>query len=552
MLLTVILLLVSCTKDLPDSKTGGTVNKGESGSISGSTINGKYLRTSVERLSFNSNAGNKSFNVTSNVNWQVICYSDWVVITESTTSGTGNGTITVGVMQNSEAKERTATIYFSSTDAGSVEVIITQSGANADLKLSKNVMSYITRGGNDSFEITCNTDWAITINQTWCTADPSIGSGNRRIIVNAQENTSLEQRQATITVKAGDLKQTISVSQVGANAMLKLNKSSMSFDASGGNDNFVIDSNTSWTITSDHSWCTVSSTSGVNNGSITVNVSENTSTDSRVATITVNAGEIHQSIYILQNEAKPVYSLDQRVWTFKVRGVSFNMIRVDGGTFTMGATSDQGDEANGGGGTAHRVTLSTYYIGETEVTQSLSAAVGGGFSGSQKPVESTSWDYCQQFIKDLKSLTGMNFRLPTEAEWEFAARGGNSSQGYKYSGYNNIDYVAWYKKNAFDLAKNDPNYGVHSVASKWPNELGLYDMSGNVWEWCQDWYGSYSNCSQTNPTGPSSGRQRVVRGGSWRSYERDCFVWSRYAFAPSYRGSDYHNLGLRLALSPFE
>lgn len=543
MLLTVILLLVSCTKDLPDSKTGGTVNKGESGSISGSTINGKYLRTSVERLSFNSNAGNKSFNVTSNVNWQVICYSDWVVITESTTSGTGNGTITVGVMQNSEAKERTATIYFSSTDAGSVEVIITQSGANVDLKLSKNVMSYITRGGNDSFEITCNTDWAITVNQTWCTADPSIGSGNRRIIVSAQENTSLEQRQATITVKAGDLKQSISVSQVGANATLKLNKSSMSFDASGGNDNFMIDSNTSWTITNNQSWCTVSSTSGVNNGSITVNVSENTSTDSRVATITVNAGEINQTIHILQNEAKPVYSLDQSVWTFKVKGisfkgVSFNMIRVDGGTFTMGVEK-----------TAHCVTLSTYYIGETEVTEALYEAVMGRFSGSEKPVDAESWNGCQIFIKKLNSLTGMNFRLPTEAEWEFAARGGNSSQGYKYSGYNNIDYVAWYKKNAFDLAKNDPNYGVHSVASKWPNELGLYDMSGNVCEWCQDWYGSYSNCSQTNPTGPSSGRQRVVRGGSWRSYERDCFVWSRYAFEPGHGGSD---LGLRLALSPFE
>ena len=192
----------------------------------------------------------------------------------------------------------------------------------------------------------------------------------------------------------------------------------------------------------------------------------------------------------------------------------------------MGATSEQGSDAYSDEKPVHQVTLSDYYIGETEVTQELWQAVMGSnpssFTGSGLlPVEYVSWDDCQTFITKLNVLTGMQFRLPTEAEWEFAARGGNSSQGYKYSGSNNIDDVAWYGSNS--------NYNTHEVGTKAPNELGLYDMSGNVWEWCQDWYGSYSSSAQTNPTGPTSGSYRVFRGGGWGSIARACRV--------SYRGT---------------
>ena len=217
------------------------------------------------------------------------------------------------------------------------------------------------------------------------------------------------------------------------------------------------------------------------------------------------------------------------------------MIYVDGGTFTMGATSEQGSDANGNEKPTHSVTQSSYSIGETEVTQALWQAVMGSnpsyFSGSQKPVECVSGGDCQDFIRRLNALTGENFRLPTEAEWEYAARGGNKSRGYKYAGSNNIDNVAWYSDNSGSQ--------THNVATKSANELGLYDMSGNVWEWCQDCYGSYSSGSQTNPTGPSSGYDRVRRGGSWNVSTTGCRVSSRYYDDLPYR-NDY--IGLRLAL----
>ena len=229
--------------------------------------------------------------------------------------------------------------------------------------------------------------------------------------------------------------------------------------------------------------------------------------------------------------------------TFTVNGVSFNMIAVEGGTFTMGATAEQASDAYSDEKPTHQVTLSSYYIGKTEVTQELWQAVMGsnpsGFSGANLPVEKVSWEDCQIFIAILNELTGKYFRLPTEAEWEYAARGGSKSQGYKYSGSNTVDDVAWYPSNSSSK--------THPVATKAPNELGIYDMSGNVLEWCSDWYSSsyYSSSSQYNPTGPASGSRRVYRGGSWGSSARLCRVSYRDYNGPSYR---FYNLGLRLAL----
>ncbi len=229
------------------------------------------------------------------------------------------------------------------------------------------------------------------------------------------------------------------------------------------------------------------------------------------------------------------------VETITVNGVSFNMVRVDGGTFTMGATSEQGSDAYDDEKPAHQVTLSPYSIGETEVTQALWQAVMGSnpskFKGDQKPVEQVSWNDCQEFIRKLNQLTERKFRLPTEAEWEYAARGGNKSRGYKYSGSNTIGNVAWY----YDNSSNS----THAVKTKQANELGLYDMSGNVWEWCQDWYGSYSSGAQTNPTGANSGSRRVSRGGCWDDRARNCRSSDRDADSPTLR---FYFLGLRLAL----
>lgn len=227
--------------------------------------------------------------------------------------------------------------------------------------------------------------------------------------------------------------------------------------------------------------------------------------------------------------------------TFEANGVSFTMIPVEGGTFTMGATSEMEDPIDDEMPT-HQVTLSSYYIGETEVTQALWKAVMGSNpsydEGDDLPVECVSWNDCQTFINLLNSLTGKDFRLPTEAEWEFAARGGNQSRHTQYSGSSRIDDVAWYKDNS--------GYGTHPVKTKQPNELGIYDMSGNVFEWCQDWHGDYSSYAKSNPTGASSGAQRLIRGGNWYCPPRYCRSSCRGGNTPEASGC---NLGLRLVLS---
>ena len=224
--------------------------------------------------------------------------------------------------------------------------------------------------------------------------------------------------------------------------------------------------------------------------------------------------------------------------TIIANGVSFVMKSVEGGTFQMGSNDS---EAYGEEQPVHSVALSGYYMGETEVTQALWKAVMGSnpsiFKGDNLPVEQVSWNDCQDFIRKLNQLTGMNFRLPTEAEWEFAARGGNQSNGYTYAGSNNIGSVAWYYDNSGSKS--------HAVKGKSPNELGLYDMSGNVWEWCSDWYGDYGSGSQTNPKGPSSGSDRVLRGGGWRSLAGSC----RVSYRGNYDLGDRYNCdGFRLCL----
>ena len=231
--------------------------------------------------------------------------------------------------------------------------------------------------------------------------------------------------------------------------------------------------------------------------------------------------------------------------TFTVSGATFEMVYVQGGSFMMGATSEQGSEANTDEKPAHSVTLSDFYIGKFEVTQQLWRAVMGEnpsrWKGDNLPVEQVSWADCQTFVGRLNSQTGKNFRLPTEAEWEYAARGGNKSNGYRYSGSNDLYDVAWYRENS--------DSRTHEVGGKRPNELGIYDMSGNVWEWCRDWYDDsyYGRSPAMSPTGPSSGFVRVLRGGSWRDDAQYCRSAYRGDYDPSYR---FFNYGFRLVFVP--
>lgn len=232
-----------------------------------------------------------------------------------------------------------------------------------------------------------------------------------------------------------------------------------------------------------------------------------------------------------------------------VNGVTFVMKGVQGGVFTMGATPEQergGSTVYGNERPVHRVAVSSFRIGQTEVTQQLWQAVMGTnpskFKDGDYPVMRVSWDDCQDFINRLNGLTGRHFRLPTEAEWEYAARGGNQSRGYKYSGSNDLDDVGWYCANS--LSESGLETLPHYIARKAPNELGLYDMSGNAMEWCQDGYGSYSSKGQTNPTGPSSAAKRVYRGGAYTINDGGCRVSIRGGLEPYDNGT----IGLRLAL----
>lgn len=221
------------------------------------------------------------------------------------------------------------------------------------------------------------------------------------------------------------------------------------------------------------------------------------------------------------------------------RKLESNMVFIEGGTFTMGCTSEQFDCFRDEKLT-HQVTVSDFKMGKYEVTQGEWKKIMGKnpsyFSNCDAcPVEQVSWHDVQEFIQKLNRLTGSNFRLPTEAEWEYAARGGIKSKGNPYAGSNSINNVGWYEGNVGSK--------TYSVGQKSPNELGLYDMTGNVWEWCSDRYGKYDSESKQNPEGASAGSFRVYRGGSWFSSPRYCRITKRFRDSPIYK---YNYLGFRL------
>ena len=247
-----------------------------------------------------------------------------------------------------------------------------------------------------------------------------------------------------------------------------------------------------------------------------------------------------------EKEEKPVdpdytAGADYTVTTF---GLNMEMVYVEGGTFEMGATAEQGYSAYDDEYPVRTIKLDSYHIGKYEVTQGQWRTVMGTnpshFTGDdERPVERVSWNMVQEFCKRLSKATGKKYVLPTEAQWEYAARGGEKSKGYKYSGSDDIEEVAWYRNNS--------DKQTHRVGTKKANELGIYDMSGNVLEWCSDWYVSrYDKSDTDNPQGPVDGSDRVVRGGSWLSIDRICRV--------SYRNYDFpgdrYYLGFRVAVLP--
>ena len=273
-----------------------------------------------------------------------------------------------------------------------------------------------------------------------------------------------------------------------------------------------------------------------------------TTVDAHIATLDVNGDNLITISdvttlvnYLLTDNWGDEVPLVTEVFT--VNGVSFTMVFVEAGTFTMGATDEQLDVALPDEFPAHEVTLTfDYYMGQTEVTRELWLAVMGKLPDGNEnnlhcPVTNVNRFECAIFVDYLTQMTGRVFRMPTEAEWEYAARGGKYSHGYRYAGSSNVNEVAWYNSGG----------SLHPVADKTPNELGLYDMSGNVSEWCQDWYVQYDSAPQTNPIGPESGQNNVHRGGSWLQPATLCRVSSRFNLNPN-KGTE--DLGLRLVMNP--
>lgn len=461
------------------------------------------------------------------------------------TSGTSS-TYTV----DATATALSGNISFSSTGTwtATVEAVSPTSSVDTGVSLLASGVDWVTlsaysgNAGNQSIRVTLK-------------ANESTSSRAARIRIAGQNNTVL----ITITQKGAEGPSTPTESIVLDNGVATSYTISADDTSIGSAISFTATS--TWRVsrntlsgTEANQWVTVSpTTGGTGNKSVTITLAKNEDTTPRSARVDIIGTNNTVSITINQEAAEAAPEPDPErgeTKTYTVNGVSFKMVGVVGGTFTMGAGSEQGTDYKADERPTHSVTLSDYSIGETEVTQALWVAVMGNNPseyyqyGDQLPVETVSYNDCITFINKLNELTGKQFRLPTEAEWEFAARGGkNASTQYKYAGSNTIANVAWY----YETTRNN-NYRPHPVKTKAANILGLYDMSGNVWEWCQDFYDAYSSSAQNNPTGPSEGTWRVIRGGGWTSNADGCRVSLRYYGIMSNPGVTPGLYGLRLAL----
>ena len=521
-----------------------------------------YLTVSPDELNFSAaSEDQKSFTVTSNTNWTVDVNSfDLSWLTLSAKSGSNDSIIYVSAESNSSADQRNTIITVNSLTQGVTPRTVKISQERPYLNfLYEEHFLYIGSDNQQFLDIHSNVDWNVSIDYpngcggtNWLSVSPFSGKNNGKITLTASEMPEVGDRTARLRVSGGGLTIEKDVQQV-KDGDLSVSPSSLSFESAGESKQLTISSDASWSVDCSDTWLKISPTKGVRNGMITVTAEPSTRT--RTSTISIRFGDFC---------SLPVPSEDINVT--QAGSAEPEMVFVKGGTFKMGCLDNSDVDCNRSGyETAHDVILSDFYIGKHEVTQGQWSEITGSnpstsSKGDNYPVETVSWNdivgtsgdymeikntkyYANGFIYKLNKTTNKQYRLPTESEWEYAARGGQSIRNYKYSGSNTVQEVAWYNLNSENR--------THEVGKKKAtNDLDIYDMSGNVYEWCSDWYGPFDKLEkeppQTDPIGPPAGQNRVIRGGSF-SYAA---VWARVSARDGFdRTTKYNHIGFRLALS---
>lgn len=393
------------------------------------------------------------------------------------------------------------------------------------LSLSSNEIEFSVEGGEECISVTTDGSYDCSYSEDWLLVRQQ--TNKMRIIADPNDDES--SREAFITVLCnGEARMQIHIVQQGIN--IEFDKTEYNVVSSDTVIHIPVATNAVISCDNYNEWYSVSlAKDGLN-----IAVNRNFNMEERCGTFCIKAGNVQKEIKIVQ-EASAWYN-------------SIEMIEVEGGIFNMGSQNSNVDgnnydeQAYAIESPVHKVTVSDFKICRFEITQAQwQAAMGNNPStckGDKLPVETVTWDDVQLFINALNEATGLEYRLPTEAEWEYAANGGNKSNGFKYSGYSVLGACAWYYSNSSATS--------HEVGSKEPNELGLYDMSGNVREWCGDWFEYYTSADAVNPQGASTGNGKVNKGGSWTTPAINC--------RNTYRQTNYvyesaKDLGFRLALS---
>ncbi len=555
-------LTVTVTADvysgMEDRNTNLTVKAGDKTQVLGVTQKGKdAIIVSKDKFEVPQDGVTISVEVKSNISYEVTIpeeFGSWIAPSPRSRAVTAKN-YDFTVSENEAKQTRRGYIVFSGNSLTDT-VWVYQAGFVEQLILTEDSYDLPAEGGEITVELKTNVNYDVQIPTSaasWISRIETRALRVDKLHFSVMQNGSRNERSASITIRDRNsrVSDILYIRQSGREVLV-LSQQNYFVPRAGKTISVEVKGGIEYGVTipsAFQSWIasaggTSSSLSDVTPKTYRFAVSELGDDEWREGHIVFSGNSLTDTVYIYQGGD----------FTETIKGVSFDMLYVEGGTFMMGATEEQGDDAYDSEKPVHSVTLSDYYIGKFEVTQELWEKVMGttirqqrdkedsryilAGVGSDYPMYYVNWEEAQEFCTRLGQLTGKNYALPTEAQWEYAARGGVKSKGYKYSGSHMVGYVAWYYNNSSS---------THPVGTRQPNELGLYDMSGNVWEWCSDWYASdyYYDSPQSNPTGPSTGSYRVLRGGSWGRNARLCRVSIRNYYIPGNRNYDY---GFRVVL----